>query len=277
MYRDVFVYLQGGEADVSALAAAAALAAARDGHVSALAAVVHPVPVASEWGVSAVALDPAAQRAASAAAEAAADAARRQLQAAGVRHEVRGVDAPLAWPEEIAALHARHADLCVYGRPRATDGRFAAGFEALLMHGGRPVLLMPAGAALPVPVPRAMVAWQPRREATRALHDALPLLAPGAAVELALVDPEPALLGHGDEPGADIARHLARHGLATRVSALARAGRDTGEALLAHARETAAPLLVMGGYSHSRWRQQVFGGTTRTVLARATGPVLLSH
>lgn len=277
MYRDLFVFLQGEAADAAALDAAAALAGAHGGHVSALAAVVHPVPVASEWGLSAVAIDPAALRAAAAAANAAARAARARLTGAGVPHEVRGVDAPLAWPEELAALHARHADLCIYGRAAGADGRFAAGFEALLMHGGRPVLLVPAGAVLPVPAPRAVVAWQPRREATRALHDALPLLAPGAAVDVALVDPEPALLGHGAEPGADIARHLARHGLATRVTALARAGRDTGEALLAHVSEAAAPLLVMGGFSHSRWRQQVFGGVTRTVLGRATGPVLFSH
>jgi len=33
----------------------------------------------------------------------------------------------------------------------------------------------------------------------------------------------------------------------------------------------------MGGYGHSRWREQVLGGATRGVLEQATIPVLFSH
>lgn len=281
MIRDLFVTLQGGAADTAALEAAIALARAHEARVAALAAVIHPVPVASEWGLSAAGLTAADFQAARDAAGALADRANVLLERAGVPHEVRLVDAPLAWPEEVAALHARHADLSIYGGldPEARNPRFELGFDALLVHGGRPVLLVPPAADAPVAAParRVVLAWQPRREATRAVHDALPLLAKDAHVEVVVVDAEPGLLGHGDQPGADIALHLARHGVDVRVVSLHRHGRATGRVLLDHARDVRADLLVMGGFSHARWRQQVFGGATRTVLAQATLPVLFSH
>lgn len=281
MIRDLFVYLQGSAGDAAALEAAVALATAHGARVAVLAVVEYPVPVASEWGLSAAAVGPADLDAARARAQASLEAARRTLADAGVAHELRQVDAPLAWPEEVAALHARHADLALYGGrdPVAPALRHASGFDALLMHGGRPVLLLPPAPARAAvaPVRKAVLAWQPRREATRALHDALPLLAPGAHVDVLVVDAEPALLGHGESPGADVAAHLARHGLDVRVVRRARHGRGTGQVVLEHAAEVGAQLLVMGGFSHSRWRQQVFGGATRTVLAQATLPVLFSH
>jgi nucleotide-binding universal stress UspA family protein len=99
----------------------------------------------------------------------------------------------------------------------------------------------------------------------------------GAGVDVVVVDAEPGLLGHGERPGADIAVHLARHGLDPQVVAVSRGDRKIGTALVEQARESGAELLVMGGFSHSRWRQQVFGGVTRTVLAQANLPVLFSH
>lgn len=279
MIRDLFVFLQGNAADRSALDAAAALAKVHDAHVAALAVAHAPVPFASEWGVTAVGLDQAGYEALRAAAERAAGVARDQLSAAGVAHEVRVVDSPLAWPEEVAALHARYADLCVFGGPVEGDpgARFGTGFDALLMHSGRPVLMVPDGARLMAPPRRVVLAWQPRREASRALHDALPWLPRDSRVDVLVVNPEATALGHGEAPGADIARHLARHGCHAKVEVVDKGTSSTGEAILEHCRGAAADLLVMGGFSHSRWREQVFGGVTRTVLSGARLPVLLSH
>ncbi|HLS84580.1 MAG TPA: universal stress protein [Arenimonas sp.] len=279
MIRDLFIYLQGGAPDAAAVDAAIALAKKHEARVVGLAAVLHPVPVASEWGLAAAGPGAVEMTAAREAAKGWADAARERLERAGVPHELRMVDAPLAWPEEIAALHARHADLSLFGGAAEQDPnpRHALGFDALLMHGGRPVLLVPPGTSLPAPVRHVCLAWQPRREATRALHDALPLLAPGARVDVAVVDAEPRLLGHGERPGSDIAAHLARHGLDPQVLPVSKGDRKIGLALVEQARESGAELLVMGGFSHSRWRQQVFGGVTRTVLAKASLPVLFSH
>lgn len=279
MIRDLFVFLQGNAADAAALEAAGALARAHDAHVAALAVAHAPVPFASEWGVTAVGLDQAGYDALRQAAERAAAGARERLAAADVAHEVRVVDSPLAWPEEVAALHARHADLCVFGGPVEGEpgSRFGTGFDALLMHSGRPVLMVPEGVKLMVPPRRVVLAWQPRREASRALHDALPWLPRDARVDVLVVNPEATALGHGEAPGADIARHLARHGCQAKVEVVEKGGRSTGEAILEHCRGAVADLLVMGGFSHSRWREQVFGGVTRTVLNGARVPVLLSH
>ena len=279
MIRDLFVFLQGNAADVAALEAAGALARAHGAHVAALAVAHAPVPFASEWGVTAVGLDQAGYEALREAAERSAAVARERLSAADVPHEVRVVDSPLAWPEEVAALHGRYADLCVFGGPVEGEpgSRFGTGFDALLMHTGRPVLLVPDGVKLMVPPRRVVVAWQPRREATRALHDALPWLPADARVDVLVVNPEATALGHGEAPGDDIARHLARHGCQARVEIVEKGARSTGEAILEHCRGAVADLLVMGGFSHSRWREQVFGGVTRTVINGARVPVLLSH
>ncbi|WP_339827597.1 universal stress protein [uncultured Arenimonas sp.] len=279
MIRDLFVFLQGTPADAAALDAAIALAQAHDAHVAALAVAHAPVPFASEWGVTAVGLDQAGFEALRKAAEDAAAGARKRLEAAGVAHEVRVADSPLAWPEEVAALHARHADLCVFGGPApdAPGSRFGTSFDALLMHSGRPVLLVPDGVKLMVPPRRVVIAWQPRREASRAVHDALPWLPRDARVDVLVVNPQSTALGYGEAPGSDIARHLARHGCQAKVVEVERGSHSTGQAILEHARESIADLVVMGGFSHSRWREQVFGGVTRTVLEGTRTPVLFSH
>ncbi|HEX5693787.1 MAG TPA: universal stress protein [Arenimonas sp.] len=279
MIRDLFVFLQGTPADTAALDAAIVLAQAHEAHVAALAVAHAPVPFASEWGITAVGLDQAGFDALRQAAEQSAAKARERLQAAGVAHEVRVVDSPLAWPEEVAALHARHADLCVFGGPLPTSPgpRFGTGFDALLMHSGRPVLLVPEGVKLMVPPRRVVIAWQPRREASRAVHDALPWLPRDARVDVLVVNPQATALGHGEAPGSDIARHLARHGCQAQVVQVDRGGQGTGQAILQHAQDCIADLLVMGGFSHSRWREQVFGGVTRTVLEGSRTPVLFSH
>jgi nucleotide-binding universal stress UspA family protein len=280
MIRDLFVFLQGSAADIAALDAAIKLAQEHEAHVAALAVAHAPVPFASEWGVTAVGLDQAGFDALRKAAEDAAASARKRLEAAGVPHEVRVVDSPLAWPEEVAALHARHADLCVFGGPAPDapgSSRFGTSFDALLMHSGRPVLLVPDGVTLMVPPRRVVIAWQPRREASRAVHDALPWLPRDARVDVLVVNAQPTALGHGEAPGTDIARHLARHGCQAKVVDVERGGHSTGQAILDYAKTSVADLVVMGGFSHSRWREQVFGGVTRTVLEGTRTPVLFSH
>jgi nucleotide-binding universal stress UspA family protein len=128
------------------------------------------------------------------------------------------------------------------------------------------------------PASHAVVAWQPTRESTRALHDALPLLRAARTVDVVTVDPVIGESRHGEEPGADIAAHLARHGLEANVVVHARRPQETvAAALLRHAAESGAQLLVAGGYGHSRLREWAIGGTTRELLRTARTPVLFSH
>lgn len=121
------------------------------------------------------------------------------------------------------------------------------------------------------------MAWRPTREATRALHDAMPLLRVAESIDVLEVDPDVGKRGGGALPGADIATHLARHGLMVRVVLHTRSGESTAMAMIKHAERSGAELLVAGGYGHSRLREWALGGVTRELLQSTPVPVLFSH
>jgi nucleotide-binding universal stress UspA family protein len=121
---------------------------------------------------------------------------------------------------------------------------------------------------------RVMACWDGSRSAARAIADAMPLLGRAKAVEVVIASEH----GKSDEiPGADIAQHLARHGLAIEVKQLVAPHAKTADVLLSHAADSAADLLVLGGYGHSRLREFVLGGVTRSILQTMTIPALMAH
>jgi len=175
-------------------------------------------------------------------------------------------------------LQARYADLVVLSQADPAD-RDQGGLlqdlpEQVVLHGGRPVLLVPRSGSFDVPSRRALVAWNGSMQAARAITAALPLLRGVAQVTLAVFGAEKD--DHGAEPGADMALFLARHGLKVEVLRRPLSG-DAGEAILSMAADFNADLLVMGAYGHSRFRELIMGGATRSVLAQATLPVLMMH
>ena len=279
MITALFVPLLRSGSDAAALDAAAALARTHGAQVSALATLEHPIPLVTEFGYVPVELGQRELEQARLDAEALAASARQRLAREDIASDVRVTEVMMLWSEETAALQARHADLSVLGGPDpAQDSpRFALTFKGLLMRSGRPLLVVPFGARLTVPVARAVIAWKPTAEAARAVHDALPLLSTGSQIDLLMIDPQVGEGRHGEEPGADMARHLARHGLAVNVVAQPREGRSDAAAILRHVQAVGAELLVMGGYGHARWREVVLGGATRGVLDGMRTPVLFSH
>jgi nucleotide-binding universal stress UspA family protein len=124
---------------------------------------------------------------------------------------------------------------------------------------------------------RVLVAWNASRESTRAINDALPLLKNAAMVTVLAVNPKHGIEGHGDVPAADIALHLARHGVKAEAAHTIAKDISEGDALLSYAADLGVDLIVSGGYGHSRAREMVFGGVTRTLLQEMTVPMLLSH
>ena len=149
--------------------------------------------------------------------------------------------------------------------------------ETVLFDSGRPVLAIPFAGSLPTIGKRVLVGWNASREASRALHDALPLLAKAESATVFLANPKGGLGAHGEEPGADIARHLARHGVKVNVAKAVADDVSDSALLLNHASDMGADLLVMGAYGHSRLREFILGGVTRSLLREMTVPVLLSH
>ncbi|APA68683.1 universal stress protein [Janthinobacterium sp. 1_2014MBL_MicDiv] len=181
-------------------------------------------------------------------------------------------------------LQARYCDLLILGQTDAQDtpSRVIAGTaEYLMLHCGRPVLMVPhapSPTATAAIGQRPLLAWNGSAEALRAITDALPLLRRAQQVTLAVVNSHAQPAAHGEQPGADLALYLARHGV--NVDVLQHdtpPGQDVGAALLAMAAQRRCDLLVMGCYGHMRLRETLLGGVTRTVLQEMTLPVLVSH
>ena len=196
----------------------------------------------------------------------------------GVQTEVRVVESVLLAPSPMATMHAHYVDLIVV--PSATGADAAVAHEYfvnLLIGSGRPILVVPPNYHPKAAISRAVIAWQPSRESARAVHDALPLLKAAKSVDILVVDPEIGEFGHGDQPGADIAAHLAKHGLKVQVYVRPRMGHAIAASILQHAQEVGADLLVAGGYGHSRFREFMLGGVTRDLLRLTHLPVLFSH
>lgn len=187
----------------------------------------------------------------------------------GVSLEVRIED---GIAENILPLHARYSDLVVLGQGDVDDEGLMVG--DVLIGAGRPVLVVPRVGTYTAPFRKVMIAWNGTREATRAVHDAMPLLQAADHVDVVVFNPHQA--GNG-LPGQDIAKHLARHGV--HVTAMADHVPDLsiGEAILSRLADQGSDLLVMGGYGHSRLREFVFGGATNDVLRSMTVPTFMSH
>lgn len=147
--------------------------------------------------------------------------------------------------------------------------------EALIFESGRPVLVVPREPKKPFALNTATVAWDFSRPATRAIGDALPLLARAKRVHVVTVTNEKRI--DTRRSGPELAKHLARHGVDVILETVDARGRPIGEALEAAARAHDSDLLVMGAYGHSRWREFVLGGATRSMIASPPLPVLFSH
>jgi nucleotide-binding universal stress UspA family protein len=150
--------------------------------------------------------------------------------------------------------------------------------EDILMTAGRPLLLIPYAGRFDKIGTKALVGWTPKRESARAVHDALPILAPGAKLVVLTVERPRA---DGDSqvlPTTEIAEHLARHGIdVSAARTVVTDGLSPADALLDYASDIGADLLVVGGYGHSRTREMIMGGVTRDLLQHMTVPVLMSH
>jgi nucleotide-binding universal stress UspA family protein len=175
---------------------------------------------------------------------------------------------------------ARFADLILVGQAdpeaatMATPSDLA---ESVALSTGRPVLVVPhIGLAKP-PGKVVMLCWNGSREAARAASDAMPFLKKADKVVLLTIDPKSADDGGEAIPGVEAAEWLARHGVKVMVQRDTAADNDVGDVILSRAADLDIDLIVMGIYGHSRMRELVLGGASRTLLASMTAPLLISH
>jgi len=185
------------------------------------------------------------------------------------------------YANDVIPPYARLADLIVAGQtdPNDPESFVAEQFiENLVMAAGRPVLVVPSSGSFTECGKHILIAWDGSREATRAVHDALPFLSHARKVTLITVNAERDAPDCPRIPGADIALTLARHDVEVEVREVA-AERNTpvGDVLLSQASDLDCDMIVMGAYAHTRLRELVMGGATRTLLRSMTVPVLFSH
>lgn len=183
-----------------------------------------------------------------------------------------------AWADEAIGRRARYADLTIVGPDMlATEMLRAKVIEGVLFSSGRPLLIVPSRERATLTPRRVLVAWDARLEASRAVREALEMLVGADDVRLVLIDPVEGQHSHGEEPGADAATYLARHGVKVTVESLPRQGRAVAEVLRRRAVDFDADLLVMGAYGHSRIRERIFGGVTKSMLENPPVQIMMAR
>lgn len=182
------------------------------------------------------------------------------------------------WADDVIGRRARYADLTILGPDLlASHALKDKVIEGTLFSSGKPILLVPEGSRPTLKPKRILVAWDARLESSRAVRESLDMLKGAVEVHLVMVDPIEDEFHHGAEPGADAAAYLARHGVKVTVERLPSANHSVAEVLRQRAGDMAAELLVMGAYGHSRLRERIFGGVTKSMLEGQSLPVLMAR
>lgn len=276
MIKDLVVNLTSGAENDPACRYAISLAEAFNAHVTGVAFAYDPPwpPAITDLGGAQILrslLEKSRADARSTAAQFEAAAKRSQLSCQALTPEA----SPPGAAASLANL-VRAYDLAVLKQSDGDDDVTSHDIiEAVLFNSGRPVLIVPYIQKAGFSVKRVVVCWDGSRAAARAVADSLPLIAKADNVQVLTV-----VTGKFDEndvAGADIAEHLARYKLRTELSRLPAPDIDVANAILSHAADVDADLIVMGAYGHSRLRDFVLGGATRGMLQSMTVPTLMSH
>lgn len=185
---------------------------------------------------------------------------------------------PLADVARLVGSHARFADLTLAPRPYGQDRgvELEPVVEGALFEGQAPVIILPqSGPTLTLPG-KIAVGWNESAEALRAVRSALPLLRQAQITNLMVIDPPQ----HGpnrSDPGGQVSQFLARHGVTVEIDVLSKTLPQVSDVMRRHASDTRADLVVMGAYGHSRFREAILGGATRSMLESSDLPVFMAH
>ncbi len=274
MIRDIMVHLDATEGDTLRLAHAAALAETFKAHLTGL--LVNSLPgfamSADASGTGTVYMAELVEQAVAEGDVLEKEIATRMNRLAAP-HDLVRVDAVPDTVGYHAGAIARYCDVFLATRP-SVDGesgqRWMGLIEGVLFGSGRGLMLVPEGRTV-APVKRIVIAWNGSREATRAVAEAMPLLAKAARVVVVSAERSPG----DDELDTRLARHLDRHGV--KVTQHDVRAHDPADAILNEAGSVEADLIVMGAYGHSRLREWVLGGVTRDLLLRSPVPLFLAH
>src|SRR5215469_4093140 len=274
MINDIIVNLSVGAKANSASDYAISLAAALNAHLTGIIFLYGPTVPVSRAGYVPPELEVLERHN-----EAAVKAVRESFTAAstrtGVHAESLTVSASLVSAGDQFGQIARRFDLAVVGQAEPETKMVEENIiEAALFDSGGPVIIVPYIQRAPLRLDHIMVCWDGSRAAARAIRDAIPFLRRAGRIEVVNVTNE----GKQDQiECADLGAHLAHHELNAVIKRIPLGDVDVAAVLLSHAADEGVDFIVMGGYGHSRLREFVLGGVTRSMLRTMTVPVLMSH
>jgi nucleotide-binding universal stress UspA family protein len=191
-----------------------------------------------------------------------------------VRGEFRSVGPRMTVHE--ATLSALHSDLVLVGHPEPHGLPDGMRPERMLLASGAPLLILPNAWERETIGDNILIGWNASRAARRVVSDSMAFLVGAQSVTVLVIDGV-GRSQHGEEPGADIAVHLARHGARVVVERIVSSNAPIAQIILECALQSGSDLLVIGAYSHARLRQLLLGGATRTLLKQMPVPVLISR
>lgn len=279
-YKTLLALVDGSDDTADRLDMACHLARRHQAHLSVLALSQQFTPyVSAALDGGAAAIDFELINEAKARAQAIAADAKQRIDSHKQLGDVRWASHDTFGLREAVGLQGRHADLIIAGQPIENQfiGVREAAFEGALLSSGRPVLLVPSSWSGAGQFENLVLAWDASQQAARALGAATPLVEQAKTMTVVVVDPEPTHAGFGEEPGADIALHLARHCPKVELDRIPSSGDSIAQALLARTIAASGDLIIMGGYGHSMLRESFFGGVTREIIHQTSVPLLLAH
>ena len=176
---------------------------------------------------------------------------------------------------DLLVREARLRDLTIV--PATTeDHNYRWYAESILFGSGRPMLVLPRRVRTSeLALDTVVIAWDGSRSASRAVGDSLPVLERAREVRILTVLNEKEL--SSESPAAELSNYLERRGIVATPDCIDAAGRWIGGILGSYLSSRQSDLLVMGAYGHSRLREFILGGATRSMLLKPPLPVLLSH
>ena len=179
-------------------------------------------------------------------------------------------------PDKGIAAHARLFDMTILGLGENAEDRQNLEFhpDRVALISGRPILAIPASYHSETIGHYAMIGWDGGRASARALFEAMNILETKSLVEIVMIDPERTKIGNSDKLLVDA---LERHSIKVKLTCLNSEGQSVPDVLMRHAIEQDTSILVLGAYEHSKFRENLVGGTTTKIVQNARVPVLVAY
>jgi len=274
-YKDILVYLDDGKSNQERINTAFDLAKSQQARLTAVTlAALEPAHmiVKDETAKYNISYQEAEKRLAE---------FSQQATKSGIEFDTKIID--LAAGKELRkalAQYARNFDLVIFRQANPNNKNFdmiESISSKIVVHCGRPVFFMPYIGAHHIPAKSALIAWDGTATATRAVHDALPILKQVKEVIILVVTEGKKKTAKGELLADNLAAHLGRHGVNAIVKRTTTGTFDVPTVILNQIAENNTDLLIMGSYGTATLQRKVFGGVTKKILDTMITPVIMSH